>query len=149
MFYEGCTVDEIRAYRDLESESFDFGEGLMDMRDAKYSEDAYYEMCLPEECGFDEYDYEYNYHKDKPKPKFKYKTNRYYEKQKYKQRLEKLSHIRWWAVADMGTHKNRCYMSNRRKYARKQSNKKVRKYNKGISNGGNYRKIYDFWWEVL
>ena len=31
MYYEGCTFDEIRAYRDLESETFDFGEGEMDI----------------------------------------------------------------------------------------------------------------------
>lgn len=29
MFYEGCTIEEIRAYRELESETFDFGEGEM------------------------------------------------------------------------------------------------------------------------
>lgn len=149
MFYEGCTIDEIRAYRDLESEVFDFGEGEMRIEGWYGSEDAYYEMCLPEESGWDEYYYEHFYHKYKPKPKLKYKASRYCKKQKYKQRLEKLCHIRWWAVTDMNTHKRRCYMSGRRKYARKQSNKKVRNYKSGISNGGNYRKVYDFWWEVL
>ena len=64
MFYEGCTIDEIRAFRELEGEAFDFGEGLMDMKNAE-SEDAYYEMCLPEESRYDEYNYEYNYRKNR------------------------------------------------------------------------------------
>ena len=50
MFYEGCTLDEIRAYRELESETFDFGEGNMKIEGIYGSEDAYYEMSLPEEC---------------------------------------------------------------------------------------------------
>lgn len=146
MFYEGCTIDEIRAFRELEGESFDFGEGLMDMRNA-LSEDAYYEMCLPEECGYIEDGYEHNYYN--PKSKQKYKLNKYYKKQIDKFKLEKLYNIRWWAVSDMETHKRRCYLSDRRKVAKKMSDRKVRKYKCNISNGGNYRKLHDYWWNIL
>ena len=45
MFYEGCTTEEIRAYRELEGQIFDFGQGKMKM---KSSEDIYYKMCLLE-----------------------------------------------------------------------------------------------------
>ena len=145
MFYEGCTIEEIRAFRELESEAFDFGEGEMRIEGLLGSEDAYYEMCLPEECGSDTYVYK------KPKPKSNNKTrlNRHKRKRICKNKLDKLENVQWWAVSDVGTHKYRCYLSGRRKVARKVSDRKVRKYKKGISNGGNYRKIHDYWYEVL
>ena len=46
LFYEGCTVEEIEAYRDLESATFDFGEGSMKIEGWYGSEDAYYEMDI-------------------------------------------------------------------------------------------------------
>ena len=80
MYYEGCTLDEIRAYRELEGEVFDFGEGEMKIEGWYGSEDAYYEMCLPEESGYDEYNQKYNCHKPKPKKKHKKRLNQYERK---------------------------------------------------------------------
>lgn len=148
-YYEGCTIDEIRAFRELEGESFDFGEGLMDMKNAKYSEDAYYEMCLPEESGYDEYDYEYNYKTYEPESKQKYGLNRYYKKQIDKHRLDKLVNYGWWIVSTRKSYKRRIYFSGRKGTIKHISNKKVRKYKGDIADGAGYRKIYDYWYELF
>ena len=42
----------------------------------------------------------------------------------------------------------RQYRGQRSKWIKKQCNKKVRRYKGEISNGGNYKKIEDFWWEM-
>ena len=41
MFYEGCTIEEIKAFRELENEVFDFGEGPMEIEGLLGSEDVY------------------------------------------------------------------------------------------------------------
>lgn len=51
--YEGCTLAEVQAMRDLQDEPFDFGSGLI-IPDCKESEDTYFEMAL--ECGISDYD---------------------------------------------------------------------------------------------
>lgn len=58
MFYEGCTLEEIKAYRDLDGEPFDFGEGLIYPSNTLGSEDAYYEMDLQ---AYEEEAYEQKY----------------------------------------------------------------------------------------
>ncbi|MGJ0846438.1 hypothetical protein ACR77J_07110 [Tissierella praeacuta] len=148
MFYEGCTLDEIRAFRELEGEVFNFGEGEMKMEGWYGSEDAYYEMCLPEESGFNYEMKEYCHFKPKLKQKHKHRLNHYYRKKIDKRKLNRLKGIRWWTVSDRGTHKIRCYLSSRRAVVKKMANKKVRKY-KDVGNGSNYRKTYDYWWQIL
>lgn len=77
------------------------------------------------------------------KPRIKRRKQKY----KTKKKLQKLKNINWWAVEDKGYLK-RNYISDRKAYAKKQSNSKVRR-TKHISNGKNYRKVYDLCWEVL
>ena len=48
VFYEDCTTFEVKAFRALESEVFDFGTGEMKIEGLLGSEDAYYEMDLQE-----------------------------------------------------------------------------------------------------
>lgn len=148
MFYEGCTIDEIRAFRELEGEVFDFGEGEMKIDGWYGSEDAYYEICLPEESGYNFEMEEYYHPKSKPKIKHKYRLYKYHRKQIDKKKLEKLSKVGWWIVSDKGTHKTRCYYSGRRATIKKISNKKVRKY-KNLGNFANYRRVYDYWYELF
>lgn len=148
IFYEECTFEEILAYRELENEYFDFGEGLMRASDGKYSEDAYYEIRIQweEELQLEQ---KYNHLNYKPKPKRKIRLNQYARKQICKTKLDRLyDEGNWWTVWDKGTHKIRHYISPRAKHHKKYSNKKVRK-TKNVGNYGNYRKVYDFWWEVL
>jgi len=149
LYYEGCTIDEVRAYKELEGEVFDFGEGKMKMEWWYGSEDAYYEMCLPEKSGYDVYNCEYSYHKPKQKQKYKKRLNQYEKKGIDKIKLDQLSNTVWWAVQDNGEYKNRNYLSNKRKVAKKTTNKKIRQYKGKINNGGSYKKIYDYWWSVL
>lgn len=78
------------------------------------------EMCLPEESGYDVYDCEYSYHKPKQKQKYKKRLNQYEKKRIDKVKLNKLSNTVWWAVQDNGEYKNRNYLSNKRKVAKKQ-----------------------------
>lgn len=132
LFYEGCTLDEVRAFRELEGEVFDFGEGEMKIEGWLGSEDAYYEMCLPEESGYNDEMEEYYYPKcqSKTKKKVKYKINHYTRKQIDKVKFDKLSNIGWWIVQDKGTHKI------------------IRKA-KNVGNYSNYRKLYDYWYEVF
>lgn len=148
MLYEECTLEEVLAYRELENKCFDFGEGLMSPSSGSQSEDAYYEMRIQweEELQLEQ---EYNHLNCKPKPKVKVRPNQYARKQICKAKLNKLhDEGGWWTVWDKGTHKIRHYISPRAKHYKKYSNKKVRK-TKNIGNYGDYRKVYDFWWEVL
>lgn len=144
MFYEGCTLDEIRTYRELEDETFDFGEGKMKIEGWYGSEDAYYEMCLSEECG----DIEYKTNK-KPKKKKKTKLNQYARKQICKKKLNKLYNYVWWAVGCRDKYKKRYYLSGKKKFAKKRTNKKIRRYKGNVANGSGYRKMYDYWWSIL
>ena len=147
MFYEECTLEEVIAYRKLESEYFDFGEGLMSPLSGRQSEDVYYEMRVQweEELQLEQ---KYYYVNHKSKSKRKTQLNQYARKQICKAKLDKLyNEGGWWTVWDKGTHKVRCYISPRAKHHKKYSNKKVRK-TQNIGNYNNYKKVYDFWWEV-
>lgn len=157
MFYEGCTIDEIIAYRELENETFDFGEGKMKMEGLLGSEDAYYEMCIPNESCYINYDkFEFNYNTDQyeyiyhePKSKKKIRLTQYYKKQIDQNKMNKLRKYGWWIVSDKGLYKKRCYYSERKFIAKRITNKKIRKYKGEIGNGNCYRKIYDYWWNVF
>jgi hypothetical protein len=147
MFYEECTLEEILAYRELEKETFDFGEGPMRIEGWYGSEDAYYEMFL----------------ENQKKEKVEKITEKITEKQKSrknkrrkrrkdsrrKNNLDRLKKAYPWGVLDMETYKKRIYYSSRKKVAKRNSNKKVRKYRGAINDGSHYKKIYDYWWEVF
>jgi len=81
MFYEGCTIEEIKAFRALDSKPFDFGEGLIYPSDIMGSEDAYYEMDLQEAEEDDLYIKEYL---NCLKGQIKERPNKYLRKRKHK-----------------------------------------------------------------
>lgn len=143
-YYEGCTLEEILAFRELESQVFDFGEGSMKMEGLLGSEDAYYEMALE---TFDDYN---DLDLDCPDELIKPKHNHHYMKQKCKRKLEKLDKIAdWWIIEDKGDYKTRNYRRPRcTKVYKRLNNKKIKQaYN--LSNGGNYRKVYDYLTNVV
>ena len=143
MFYEECTLNEIRAYRNLESEIFDFGEGEMEIEGWYGSEDAYLSMSLPEYYDYPEYYNSIN-SEDKYK-KQKQRLNRYAKKQIDKEKLKKLYPL----VNNRDNYLYRCYRGSRSKYLKKLSNKKVRK-SKGLSGKSNiYRKVFDYWYKLF
>ncbi len=148
IFYEECTLEEVLAYRELENEYFDFGEGDMKMTGVYGSEDAYYEMDI--ENYIDQVEsraVEY-----KPKTKIRKRTHPYYRKKIDQRKMRKLRDEIWWGVrkkvSDNGdVYYKRDYVSSRRKWIRKRANKKVRKTN-NVGNHGNYRRVYEFWWDI-
>lgn len=115
--------------------------------DGKFSEDAYYEMCLQ---GRYEQEYERYYHAPSHSKQTKQRLNRYAGKQIDKKKIEKLDKMgKWWTVSECETHKSRRYIGRRSKFHKRYSNRRVKQYRKYISSGGSYRKLYDYWWEVL
>lgn len=71
-------------------------------------------------------------------------------KQNEKKRIEELSQISWMNVKDNGVWKQRCYRSKVSKHLKKQANKKVRYYEGGLaSERAGYKKIYDYWYELI
>ena len=42
----------------------------------------------------------------------------------------------------------RFYRGKRSKFLKRQSNKKIRRHQSYISNGGSYKKIFNYWWEL-
>ena len=77
--------------------------------------------------------------------------NNYFNKMKEKKKLDKLyKNGPWWAVYDNGDYKVRCYKGKNSKYLKKMSNKKIRRTKEiGVRNKGNYKKIYDYWWNLF
>ena len=133
LFYEGCTIEEILAYRELESESFNFGEGDMKMEGLLGSEDVYYRIHLQihseslypssllpycdNECNG-------NYESNKTRKKRNNHFNKTFEKRK----LEKINKTSsWWTISDKGTHKTRCYLSQGKGTNRKKISKEADK----------------------
>ena len=147
MYYEGCTLDEIRAYRELESQIFDFGEGEMEIEGWYGSEDAYLSMSLPECCGDDDYDNHINNLNGVSNIqnvnvniniKCNNRSNSYMRKKIDKNKLTKLNKYgKWWTVGDRKGYMYRCYISKRgrAKKLKRFSNKKVRNYNCELSSG--------------
>lgn len=48
----------------------------------------------------------------------------------------------------VGTHIQYPKDSNRQRFLKRESNRKVRRYTKSISSGGGYRKLFDYWWNL-
>lgn len=51
-------------------------------------------------------------------------------------------------VQEIGDHIKYPRNSNRQRYLKRQSNKKVRRYRGKILKGSFYRKLFDYWWEL-
>jgi len=88
--YEGCTREEIQAYRELQNEHFDFGTGLIVPENG--GEEAYYEMALESSewdyllDGFDNYGNRYedvDYSKDMTRAKRRKKNWNYSLKRRF------------------------------------------------------------------
>ena len=147
------------AFRELEGESFDFGEGSMSIDGWYGSEDAYYEMRIQFEEGFeDDEAYRQSLHLldllDCSKSKRKPKLNRHTKKKITQYKLKRLHRLLCWnvvsGVIEDGSviFLKRYYRGKRSRYLKQQSNKKVRHYKGSIKNGGHYRRIFDYWWEL-
>ena len=90
--------------------------------------------------------------------------NSYKRDVKYKERMKKFAKLckeRWYSpvypvnsdghyVDDMDdmAYIKRVWRGNRSRYLKQQSNKKLRQYKGEIPDGGGYKKVFDFWWEL-
>ena len=148
------TLIELNAYRTLNGQSFDFGNGLI-INDSKISEDVYWkiEQYDLEELisGYfllmNEEDYTY---RDLKKKKYKCRLNKYERKQIDNKKLNKLYEIGKYScgVSEYKGHLARWYMSGRKKYAKKYSNSKVRKFKDFKLKCAGYRRVFNYWINV-
>lgn len=165
MFYEGCTIDEIKAFRELESETFDFGEGFMKIEDSFGSEDVYYKLALQEKDIYIDSDnvddlhnqlsqlHEYNNDEQGFVDKSAFIQTikglsrvRHHNKLRYKRKLNNLDRIKkWWAISERDGYKIRRYRD--KKSSKRVSNKKIRK-TLSLPSGGHYKRTFDFWDEI-
>lgn len=142
---------EVRAYRALQNEPFDFGTGVI-KNNSNNSEDAYYKM--QEQEIIEEINRVEAVEFEKEKRRYLKKENRYYSDKKAKNRLKKLHEQGVYSVYKAKNKDNgkeylyKFYLSGRKKMAKKQTNKKVRNRNNFPLKGAGYRKVYDYWWEV-
>lgn len=151
-------LQEINAYRYLDGESFDFGNGLIENNHEFHygSEDAYLEMDeenIKEMLeSWNKINYWGNYYQNyKKSHKIKKRLNRYECKKMTQKKAKNLTSMIWWATyyrEDEGYYK-RCYESGRKKYAKYCTNRKVRHRNDFSLKCGGYRKVHDYWWDVF
>lgn len=141
-------LEEIKAYRSLEGESFDFGTGLIENELSYGTEEAIWEM---EQQDLEETIKWWNGNKEHTKRKRKYKLNHYFKKQIDSIKLKQLSKVSWFPVYYSDSKKRyiRCYLSGRRRYAKWCSNRAVRNRNDFSLKCAGYRKVYDYWWCVF
>ena len=146
------TLIELNAYRILNGQSFDFGNGLI-TNDSKISEDVYWKMeqyDLEELISgyfllMNEEDYI-----DRDFTKKKSRLNKYERKQIDNKKLNKLYQIGKYScgVSEYKGHLARWYMSGRKKYAKKYSNSKVRKFKDFKLKCAGYRRVFNYWINV-
>ncbi len=141
-------LKEIEAYRELDGQDFDFGNGLIINKMSLGSEDAYYEMdiqVLEDKIA----NWEYKNRHNKPRNNSKYKLHRRVYEQKEKKRLEFLSKVSRMNVMERSGCLQRCYRGKRSAHLKKKSNRRIRYYKGDISSKGRMcHKLFDFWWEL-
>lgn len=147
-YYEGCTLQEVMAFRELESEVFDFGQGDMKIESLLGSEDAYYEMAIQNRLSRnrnseDNCDFQVD-SEDSSKENNCNKNNIRCRKAKEKRHLKYLHEVNCLATREKDGYYTRRYRRPRvARIYKRLSNKKVRQF-ENIPNGGSYKKIYDY-----
>lgn len=156
---------ELEAYRTLQSEDFDFGTGLIKYKGIYGSEDAYYEMDQQDvEDVLEDLNWMQNNYYLSEQDDLEVKTNKrninLHNKRKYKKKLKCMADNYngryYYVILEKENIFGQSYLlMNHSRYGpgckkrvRKNSNKKIRQYKKGISNSGGYRKVYDYTFET-
>lgn len=142
---------EVRAYRKLQNEGFDFGSGYISPNSQK-SEDAFFkneEEILEEMIE----NVKSLLNKCKDKKVVKRTKNRYKGKKRGEYRLQKLvknnSYFVYMKKRDGKEYLKRFYLSGIRSRAKKQTNKIIRHSKNDFPlNGNGYRKKYDYWGHI-
>jgi len=138
--------NELEAYRSLNGIPFDFGSGVV-TDDSKESEDVYWKMSQQdiEDC-IEEFEESPQLNKRK-----KNHPNRYERKYAKRNRLEEIHkqslHPVWYDKEEQRY--RRCYYSSRKKFAKKQTNRKIRHTKDFSASGSEYRKLFNYWGSVF
>ena len=150
-------LEEVRAYRNLQNTAFDFGSGLI-TNDSTVSDDAYYEMQEQEILkSIDNIEYIMREMVLRNEEELYYipqiRYNRYNKNRISKKKLNALKDKGIYAVSfkehDGKKYLTRFYLSGRKKFAKKQTNKIIRKSRNNFNlRGGGYRKKFDYKWTV-
>jgi hypothetical protein len=155
-------LKELEAYRTLEGRPFDFGHGDVPNDLTFGTEEAYWEMEIQEieSVLYDYCDDLIMYYPDtnniNHKNKSTTKKNRYLNKLKSKEKLIQLNHTANWIYVSYDEDKK--YYSRRfsgqkvKRDTKQQSRRRVRNRVKALSDfsikGCEYRRLYDYWWEL-
>jgi len=138
--------NELEAYRSLNGTPFDFGTGLV-TDDSKKSEDVYWKIQQHaiEDCIEDLERHPQHKKRKKKRP------DRYIRKYAGHKRLAQIHKETWWPVGyDEETKRyKRYYYSGRKGLAKYISNRRVRYTKDFATDGGGYRKLFDYWWHVF
>lgn len=138
-------LEELEAYRSLNGKSFDFGSGPI-VATSMNNEDVYWKM---EQQGIEDRIEDFNH--TTPKTRKRYKPNRYERKYIKRSRLEEIHkevlHAVWYDKKKEIY--KRCYYSGRKRLAKKQTNKKIRRIEDFSANRSSYKKLYDYWGTVF
>ena len=157
MFYEGCTIEEVKTYRQLENEVFNFGEDNMKMEGWYGSEDTYYKMDIQ---NHEAYISEKQYYKDYIVPQMelmecdianKKRLNRYDRKKITKQKLLELDKIPYYGITwNKGEYIVKMYLGRGMitSFYKRVSNKKVRRFKGNIPKGNWYRRLFDYQYTI-
>ena len=142
------TLEEIRAYQNLEGLSFDFGNGLI-QNDLSYgTEYVYWKMdaqVLEDIIEDWEYDYKSQSNNSRQRP------NKHYRKIIGIRKLKKLLKSSCYTVYynEKENRYVRWYLSGRKGFAKWCSDRAVRNRNDFPLRGAGYKRCYDYWWQVF
>ena len=155
MFYEGCTIEEVKAYRQLENETFNFGEGDMKMSRMYGSEDVYYKMDIQ---NYEDYLNQKQYYEDYIVPQMEFmecdiankqRLNGYDRKKITKQKVLELHQCNYKDITcDNETHIKRIYLGSKTSYFKRVSNKRVSNYKGNIPKGNWYRRLFNYQYTI-
>ncbi len=138
--------NELEAYRQMQGESFDFGTGLI-LNEGKGSEDVYWK--IEQHMIDDALNYLENREFKMSKRKLKTKPNKYFRRDIKNNKLKKLSKYVYTIYYNEDCQRYiQFYLSGVKSYAKWCTNRKVRNSYE-VSNHGNYRKAFDYWWTVF
>jgi len=143
---------EIRAYKSLQNEPFDFGNGIIE--NSNKSDDTYYEKQEKEiKDKLNQIEKKQEDKKIIKKQKKEY--SRYYLNKREKNRLKNLNNQGVYLIYEIENkdtgkkYIRRYYISRAKKIAKRRANKMVRKENDFPLKGNGYKKVYDLWWEII
>lgn len=151
-------IKELIAYRTLEGQDFDFGNGLIKNDLTFGTEEAYWQMeqqdlesiICDDDGDKDGYVSKFDWLR---KPKLKIpKLYPYYRKKITRHKLIKLKDIARWIYVSYDEYKK--YYSRRhggqkvKRDLKQISRRKVRNRKDFLLRGNGYKRVYDYWWEL-